>query len=63
MTKRFFYVPKKWTAAIGNVHCSGHLDGQGGCAQVVDSLRKTECPFANNLGVNIEGTLPGKAKG
>jgi hypothetical protein len=62
MKNRFLNAPKKWTTAVANVHSDWCLDGQVGSSQVVDSSRKVECPLMNNLGVILEGTLPGKQK-
>ena len=51
----------KWTGATVDVHFNWRSDGHGFGTQVVDFVRKADCPFHKNLGVDLEGTLPGKA--
>jgi len=51
---------EKWTRSSSVVHFNRRLNGQDGEAQVGDFIGKDVCPSVENLGVKLEGTLPGK---
>lgn len=61
ITNSFASSEKKWTGLPRGVHQGAQLNGQQEYRQVVDLSMKVVCPLNSNLGVNIEGTLPGKA--
>lgn len=51
----------KWTSTRAGVHFKPNCNGQAVRAQAIDSAGEMCCQFIGNLGVQLEGTLPGKA--